>query len=768
MTDPTAAGPMSSPPARQPGRWWRWTVRRSRLAASGRALLALLRPASLLQTLEAEQERWFLWLPVLLGCGIGVYFTLSFEPPPAIAAGGLAVALGLRLTAPARLGGRLLTGGMLAIAIGFAVTQLRSAMVEAPVLTRPTGVVMISGWIEDVEQRGNRAYRVIVRPVRIDGLEQDMPRRVRVRVQGSADGIRIGAPVRVQARLSPPPLPALPGDYDFARRAYFQRIGAVGSSQSVLMPAPDLGPPPLSIAIWAPGENLRRIVAERIQAVLRGDRAAITIALIQGDQGGISERAMSTMRDSGLAHILSISGLHMAIMAGALFWAIRALLALSPLAAQLYPVRALAAVFACLGALFYLMLSGWQVPAVRSFVMIAIMFLAIVLARPALSLRNVALAALLLLVLRPENLLDVSFLMSFAATTGLVALYEQIGERRRTRIEPPEPAGPLRRFAQLIGADILTTLVAGLSVAPLGAYFFHNVQHYSVLGNLLALPIVSLWLMPLVLIVLLAMPLGMEAPPLQAMAYGVDALLAIGGWVAGLPGAISAIPAMPLAAVVLMMLGALWLALWRLPWRWLGLVAIGLGCWKAVDRRPPDILVGRDGEALAIRLDNGQLSALAGRRGTYELTRWLEHDGDRRGVTVASDGKGFHCDEIGCSARIKDLTVAYVADPGKLRGTCAKADIVVVRFPRARACLQGHLVIDLADLRQNGTHLVYITGGQLDLATLGAYRGARPWTRAGRPAPLPRTAPAAAAGQTPTKSDPGRPDAPQDSGADPW
>jgi competence protein ComEC len=767
MSDPGAAGaiPLPLPGRRNRWTWLRRIGRRARPLQRLRDLLALARPAALLRTLEAEQERWFLWLPVLIGCGIGLYFSLPVEPPPAIAAGGLAVAIGLRLAGPSALGGRLLAGALLAAAIGFAAAQVRTALIEAPVLTRPVGVVTITGWVEEVEQRGNRAYRVTLRTAQIEGLEQDRPRRVRVRVQGAADGIRIGEPVRLQARLSPPPLPALPGDYDFARRAYFQRIGAVGSSQSVLTAAPDIGPAPLSIAIWAPGENLRRVVAERIQAVLSGDRAAITTALIQGDQGGISEAAMTIMRDSGLAHILSISGLHMAIMAGALFWTIRALLALSPYAAQLYPVRAVAAVCACAGALFYLMLSGWQVPAVRSFVMIAIMFLAIVLARPALSLRNVALAALLLLVLRPENLLDVSFLMSFAATTGLVALYEQIAERRRARIEPPEPAGPIRRMLQLIGADVLTTLVAGLSVAPLGAYFFHTYQHYSVLANLLALPIVSLWLMPLVLVVLLAMPLGLEALPLQAMAYGVDALLAVGRWVASLPGAISAIPAMPLAAVVAMMLGALWLALWRRPWRWLGLVAIGLGCWKSLDRRPPDILIGRDGQALAIRLDDGRLSALGGRRSAYELARWLEHDGDRRGVDAASAGTGFRCDAIGCTARVKELTVAYVADPGKLRDTCAKADVIVVRFPRSRACLQGRLVIDLNDLRHNGTHLVFVTGGQFDVATLGAYRGARPWTRSGRMGPLQRQETTQPQGAVPPRT---QPPAMPDGGADRW
>ena len=718
-------------PVDRPGAWWSGIVRR--IGHGLRQIptaLRSLRLSAVLRTLEAEQDRWFLWLPVLIGGGIGGYFVLLAEPSPAWACGGMFASFGLLLAARDNLAARLVARVVLAVALGFGAAQIRTFAVEAPVLTRQSGSIAVAGWIEELEPRGTGAYRVVIRAASIEGLDGERPFRVRIRIPGSATGLRIGDAIRLRARLSPPPLPALPGDYDFARRAYFQRIGGVGYSRTPPQAANDLGPPPWSLAVWAPGENMRRNVAERINTVLAGDHAAIANALIQGDQGAITDRTMTTMRDSGLAHILSISGLHMAIVAGALFWAIRAMLALSPAVTQLLPVRPMAAIAAGAGAFLYLMLSGWQVPAVRSFVMIAIMFLAIVLARPALSLRNVAMAALILLVAKPDNLLDVSFLMSFAATTGLVALYEEIGERRRGRTEMPEPAGPIRRFIHLIGADILTTLVAGLSVAPLGAYFFHVYQHYSVLGNLLALPIVSLWLMPLVLIVLIAMPVGLEAVPLYLMKYGIDALMLVATWVAAIPGAVSAIPAMPLSALILMMLGALWLAIWRRHWRWLGLVVIGVGCWKSPDRSPADILVGRDAEALAIRLADGRLSALANRRASYEIARWLEHDGDRRGVINAARGDGFRCDATGCWAQVKGLTLAFVPSPAALRDTCAKADIVVVRFPRARGCIEAKLVIDSTDLRKKGTHLIDIgDAGVPRLSTLADYRGMRPWTQ---------------------------------------
>ena len=690
----------------------------------------------LLAALEAEQDRWFLWSPILVGAGIGIYFWLPKEPGLEIAAAAIIAAIGLRLGRSRGNGALIATGIVLCVALGFAAATVRTWLLAAPVLARDIGQAEIKGWIEDVEPKG-KAWRVTLRVAALGTLKDDeRPFRVRVRVQGSAEFLRIGRPVRVRAKLSPPPIPALPGDYDFARRAYFQRLGAVGFARSPLQDEASLGAPPWTLAIWAPIENVRRAVSRRINQVLTGDQAAIAIALIQGDQGAITERAMNTMRDSGLAHILSISGLHMAIAAGAIFWVVRALLALSPAITQLYPVKAWAAIGASIGAFLYLLLSGCQVPAVRSFLMIELMFLAMIAGRPALSLRNVALAALLLLLIRPESLHDVSFLMSFAATAGLVALYEDIGARKREDGLRKLERGWPGRIGAVLAGDILTSVIAGLAVAPLGAYYFHKYQQYSVLGNLLALPIVSFWLMPLVLIVMLTMPVGLDAVPLVLLGYGVDALLWVGVLVASIPGAITVIPAMPVTALIAIMMGALWFGLWRKRWRWLGLVPLGLGLGMANGRQPPDVLVGRDGAVVAARLRDDKLIALPARGTNYELARWLEHDGDKRTVKQAATGEGFRCDGLGCTAKVKGRTLSVVAHPAALSDDCARADIIIVRFPRSGPCPSAKLIIDLRDIRNRGAHAIFLDGGAIRVVTVSGDRGDRPWSR--RTVPQPR------------------------------
>jgi competence protein ComEC len=718
------------------GRWLEALRRWAGGPRPWRRLIGLER--GLATALEAEQDRWFLWLPVLLGIGIGVYFALPMEPPIGVALAWLVAAIGLAAVWRQGIWGVVLTSAALTLSLGFAMAKLRALWVEAPVLVRTIANADVRGWIEEIEPRAAGSSRVTLRVAALADLaEAEQPVRVRVRIARSDLRLRVGEPVRLRARLSPPPLPALPGDYDFARRAFFQRLGAVGHALGAPTPDPVLGPAPWPLPLWAPIENTRRHVAERIAAVLKGDQAAIATALVQGDQGGISAATLGVMRDSGLAHILSISGLHMAIMAGALFWLVRAILALSPTLAQRWPVKSLAAVAASVGALLYLLLSGSQVPAVRSFLMIELMFLAVLAGRPAISLRNVAVAAMILLLARPENVHDVSFLMSFAATVGLVALYEHMGDRRRQAEFGPEPAGPVRVVAAVIAADVLTTLVAGLAIAPLAAYYFHKYQQYSVLGNLLALPVVTFWLMPLVLVLLIALPLGLEAWPLIGMGAGIDVLIAAATWVASLPGAVTPIPAMSAGAVVTMMLGALWFALWRRRWRWLGLVPAAAGIAFAFQRAPPDVLIGRDAEVLAVRRVEG-LVGLDRRGGGYEMARWLEHDGDTRAVRSAASGRGFRCDSLGCSTEIKGLRLALVAHPAAAAEDCRGADIVVLRFPRAAGCAPRLAAIDLAQLRAMGTHVLWIDGAgrgaRVRLLTVAEHRGERPWSRVARPA----------------------------------
>ncbi len=382
----------------------------------------------------------------------------------------------------------------------------------------------------------------------------------------------------------PPAEPALPGDYDFGRQAWFERLGALGYSWTAAAPDLNAAPPPRDLRAWAAIEQLRAGIAQRVTAVLPGQTGAIAVALITGERGGITDATNTAFRDSGLLHVLSISGLHMAVMAGAVFYLVRLILASFPALALVYPIKKWSAAAAMLGTLAYLMISGSSFATVRSAIMIAIMFLAVILDRPALALRNVALAAALILVLFPESLFDVGFQMSFAAVVALISVYEAL----RGRGTLLSRRGPVTGIALFMGGIVLSTLIASVAVAPFAAYYFHKSQQYSVLANLVAIPICDLIVMPAALAALLLMPLGLEAPPLWVMGWGVDAMLWTAERVASLPGAILRMPAMPTAAFLLMVAGGLWLALWQTRWRLVGAALAVAGLALAPTLRLPD------------------------------------------------------------------------------------------------------------------------------------------------------------------------------------
>ncbi|MFM9942113.1 MAG: ComEC/Rec2 family competence protein [Hyphomicrobiaceae bacterium] len=685
--------------------------------------------------LEAEQDRWFLWVPVLFGLGIAGYFSLAAEPAlwPLLPLSLVAASLYLLTRNHGLL---ILLGGLvLPLIAGFTIIKVRTETTRAPILQRAIGPALVEGWIELIEARPQRGERITVRVVRITNLAAEAtPVRVRVRTLAADPSLRPGDGIRINAFLNPPGGPALPGDYDFGRAAWFQRLGAVGYTREPLVKA-DLGPVPLSIRWRAPIERLRQIIGARIAAALPGETGAIATALITGERGGISDATNDAFRDSGLLHILSISGLHMVIMGGAVFFAVRGLLTLVPELALRYPIKKWAATAAALAALGYLLISGASFPTVRSYIMISIMYLALLLDRPAVALRNIAVAALIILVIWPESLIDVSFQMSFAAVIGLVAAYEMLREREQARAERQGDGGVLRQMLRLLGGILGSTLIASIAVAPFAAYHFHKSQQYAMLANLMAIPVCNLLVMPAALAALVAMPLGLETWPLSIMGAGIQAMVWCAYAVAGLPGAVTRIPAIPALAFGLIVAGGLWLALWRQRPRWLGLIPMLAGLALAPMRTAPDLIAGRDGAVIAWRGEDRRLVAIGDRQAQFDLTRWLEHDGDDRRAQdiLAVRPRGLACDWSGCTALIKGRRVAMAWHPAALADDCRSADILItgLALPETMRCERGAArpTIDVTALARNGAHVLHIDrGGQITTSTVADWRGVRPWS----------------------------------------
>ncbi|MGD9868270.1 MAG: ComEC/Rec2 family competence protein [Hyphomicrobiales bacterium] len=683
-----------------------------------------------------ETDRWFLWIPVALGAGIAVYFTLPQEPPVLLAPAGLCAALVLAILLRHRTGALLACTGLSCVFAGMAVAQLRTASVTAPRLLGHAGAVQITGWVERRESRGATGYRLTIR---VDGLQgrRELPGLYRVRITSRfPDAPAVGTAVSLRAVLRPLPAPSLPGGFDHARKAWFERIGASGWA---------LGPPraldtrdgaPSALRIAGAIDSVRGAIQQRIAALLPGTAGAVADALITGEKGRIPDEQMTALRHSGLAHILAISGMHMALFAGALFWAVRAVLAAIPGIALRVSVKKPAAIASLLGGTVYLLISGAGVATQRAWLMMAIVVLAVLLDRPAFTLRNVAIAALALLLARPESLFDVSFQMSFAAATALVAVYQAASADRRegsfTFHRLPGLPGKLLAY---LGGIALSTFVAGLAVAPFSAYHFHNIAQYSLLANLLSLPIFGLAVMPMVLAAILLMPFGLAWGPLWIMGQGIDAITAVATWVASLDGAVLRVAAIPGPSLALLVLGGLWLCLWRGAIRGAGLVIAALGLILVVPlRAAPDILIGEEGRLAAIRTQGGSFAFTGTNRSSYDLEQWLLTDGDGRPVTEALKAEGFTCDEHACLANVKGKTVAIVRHPAALAEECARSDIVVASFPVRAQCAKARVVIDYRSLSEAGAHALYLEGQSIRSQSVAEARGRRPWVAQPGPA----------------------------------
>lgn len=688
--------------------------------------------AGLRRAFDDQRHRFFLFSPVALGLGIGGYFALPNEPGIVAAVALLVATLVLRLLCPAGSLGRVLATAFLFVALGGLSAKLRVEFVRAPVLKKSLHFVEVKGWVERAESKAPRGQRLTIAVESLgDVAPDDRPRRVRVRTMKAGPGAKPGDFMSVKATLSPPAKPAIPGGFDYARSAWFEGLGAVGYSLSAPVVDGTLARASLAAPIIVTIESMRRRIDTRIMAALPNETGAIAAALITGERGGITKATNEAYKNSGLFHILSISGLHMVVMAGAVFYSVRLALACVPFLALNFPIKKWSAVAGILGTLGYLAISGGAFATVRSALMILVMFAAMLLERPALALRNVALAAFAILLFYPESLFDAGFQMSFAAVTALIAAYEEVRRRSSQGAE----SHILFKFTRFFGGIIATTLIASVAVAPFAAYQFHQSQQYAVISNLIAIPICNIVVMPAALVALVLMPFGLEILGLWPMALGIDAMTWCASAVASVPGAVGYLPAMPAAAFLLMLAGGIWLALWQAPWR-LGGVALFVGGIVLAPFLPrPDVLIARQGQLVAVRGPDGRLAALPARQAKYELERWLEHDGDKRKATEAANAEGFTCDASGCVTKVKGALVSVARHPSALADDCARARILVLNVPRPKGCEGPETVIDVFDVYDKGTHALYVEDAgvkgeapTIRIDTVAAHRGDRPWS----------------------------------------
>lgn len=652
---------------------------------------------------EAGAGRLLPWVPIAFGTGIALYFAADHEPVLPVAAATAAI---LGVVAFLLRRAKLFPVAVMvaSVAAGFATATFRTAHIAHEVLARPAYSVSVSGFVEARDIR-ERTDRFVLRVTQIEGPRlQTRLERVRLSVRkGMAPDV--GSFVEMKARLQPPLAPLRPGSYDFSRDLFFQGIGASGFvTGSIKAREPPVeGGLSLRYAAWM--QDLRDTIDARIRTTLDGDKRAIATALLTGRRDAITTPVNDAMFISGLGHVLSISGYHMAVVAGVVFFAIRALLALVPVLTVAFPIKKWAAAGALAAAAFYLLLSGAEVATQRSFYMTAVVLIAVMVDRRAVTFRTLALAAIVVLMLAPEAVVHPSFQMSFAATLGLVALV-QIGMPRLFATPENSAAAKVALWG---GRELMTltlaSLIAGFATTPYAAFHFHRVTPYGVLANLAAMPVVSAVVMPAGMLGLIAMPFGFDGFFWWLMGVGIDWMIAVTEWVAALPGAIGRITAFGIGPLIVSSLGIVLLGLLRTPLRWTGAALLLASVIWTLALPQPDVLISGDGRNVAVRGRDGRLHLMKTAKDAFLVKEWLAADADDRGPSDASLAGGVSCDGEGCVAPMADgRFVALSLKPDGLADDCTRAALIVTAAPAPPTC--EATVIDLKRLHAQGAMML--------------------------------------------------------------
>ena len=658
--------------------------------------LPLLGPISALDRLDAWgaglRGRRLPWCATAFGTGVGAYFALPVEPD---ARAPLVLALLCLLLGWAAWRGR---GGRGAVALvllfalaGLACAQMRAQVVAGPVLEwRLYGAV--EGRVVLVDRGSTGHPRITLDRVRLDRVAPaDTPRRVRLSLHDVAPPA-IGARVMTTAHLVPPAGPSEPGGFDFQRHAWFLKLGAVGYTRvPVLLAAPEPEAGPVARA--------RAALTAHLRAALPGQGGAVASAIVTGDRAALPPDVVEALRRSNLAHLLAISGLHMGLLAGLVFWVVRGGLAAIPPLALTWPTKPLAAAVALPVAFAYLLISGQGVATQRAFVMTAVVLGAVILGRRALTLRAVAIAALVVLALAPEALVGPGFQMSFAATAALVLAFRATG-----RLPGPRWLAPVLSL-------LVASTVAGLATAPFAAAHFNRVTPWGLGANLLAVPAMGTLVMPGLLAGLILAPLGLEALPYWVAERGIAWIVGVAEWFAARPGAIRGVPAPGPWVLPLLGLSACAFAAASGGRRGVGAIGIAaaLVLWAEGDR--PDVLVASDGRLVGWMGPDGRALDRASGAG-FAAARWLEDDGDL-------------ADQEAAAARPSPFDHAVRRVP---KGEEARCDGTLWVQPLPDRARPPCPVIDAQTLAATGAIALRRDGDGWVWTTARSVQGDRPWS----------------------------------------
>lgn len=631
----------------------------------------------------AEQERWIALVPFLFSCGIGLYFALPREPDYWLSLAVLEIVLLLFYLLRFR-NLHFLFWGILLILAGFIDVQLQSVRQSRKVSFLPETTMYLRGLVTEVSHSAKGRERLLLENV--SGFDEPLKGNFRITLTGR-EKFAVNECVELVGTVFPPSRIQLLDGFQLDRKYFYESLSGIGYSLSEVF-AVDCPEDEPSSTFVSRLNAVRKNITDDIGKILPPDIAGVVDSVLIGEQTAVTEQVNNDYRDSGLAHFLSVSGLHLGAIAGLTFFVLRFLLALVPWLALHCDVKKIAAVGAILFSGIYLLISGMAIPAQRAFIMTSVVFLGVIFNRKAISLRMVCFAALVILIIAPQSLISISFQMSFAAVFALISFYESYAGKIASW---HKNAGIFGKIALYFVGIVLCDFVASLATTPFVLYHFHRLSVYTSLGNLLGGPLIGFWLMPMILVCLVAQPLGLAYYPLKILGYGTGLLNDITAFVAHLSGSVAYIDTLRTTGFLLIVCGGYWLCVWKLKWRRWGMIPVLLGiATMFFAPSSPDVVFAAKGEGIAVRDNNGEMVLLPRRIDNWVRKIWQEN---LRLKELSKDE----------NAELKEIYAGKKSAPEWLKLRCTKEE-----------CLYNERVRIL----KNGT--VFVDGKETDNA-VGAY-----------------------------------------------
>jgi competence protein ComEC len=690
--------------------------------------------------LAAQRENLLVWISIWLGIGSAIYFGLNNQPSFMTTASAISGCVFLFATMMRLYQKKqdskyplfllMISGCLLSLAVGFTAAHIKTDIVHTPMVERETRPVMIEGIINHREdQEGKKGTLLFLSDLKIENWEVDKtPEKIRITVKQKTD-VRAGDKIKFLAKLTPLSPPVAPNAYDFARHYYFESIGALGYALSQPQ-ITERGNSGLSNL-----ENIRTSISNHIKSVIPEREAGIVSALMTGERAAIADEDWDALRASGLAHIISISGMHVVMMAVPVFFLVRLLLAMIPYVALRWPIKKIAAGMALLVCCLYVGLVVPTVPTTRALLMTGIGLIAIMLDRSPFSLRLVAFSAILVLIVAPESMWSVSFQMSFAAVTALVAMAEMM-RPMVTRLY--SDASWFKRGLLFLGGTLLTSTIASLSTAPFSLYHFQQVASYSVLANTLAVPISGLLIMPMVIVSFALMPFGLADWSLKIMGVGVDWLLDIARWTQDLNGSVITTPALPDMFLVMMSSAGLIVILFHGRAKLCAIIPLCVAIISVSGYAQPNILIEDEAKIIAIK-DNDKIYISSLRREKFTAETWLKRWNSLDAEMIAFPRQGsinfiekngkIICDPAVCRIELNGKKISFGNRAYELKQECAWADLIVseARLPRNFCGDKMVKILSYYDFKRSGSISINLEN-DLDIKTVSEQRGLRPWS----------------------------------------